>query len=134
MGAGWTRLWGEGEPGSSWPPELPQALLWTLCWRPGPPRTGSGNGRLSPSCLFRKGGRAPLAGSCVDGGPCAPGGQQMGFLELITACGPETTAARGWAALRATGGSGWEGHAASGVRHLLDSGLRVLQVRWGKTV
>lgn len=57
----------------------------------------------------------------------------MRFLELITASGPETAAARGWVALRGDRGSGWEGRAASGTRAAPDAGLRILQTREGKT-
>lgn len=57
----------------------------------------------------------------------------MRFLELITASGPETAAARGWAALWGDRGSGWEGRAASGTLAAPDAGLRILQTREGKT-
>lgn len=125
VGVGCTQL--QGELGSPRPPKVPQALLWTLCWRPGLPGTGSGDGRLCPSCLPRRGGRAPLAGSCVEGGPRGPAGSRCAFWSS------RLPRAQKQLLLVGDGGSGWEGRAASGTPEPPGSGLRVLQTRQGKS-
>lgn len=130
--------WGQAAPGPLAPRLAGMGWPELWLWDPGPMgavlAARAARGRLwegtpVPSCLLRQGGRAPLAGSCVQGAPLA--GRAAHVLSGAYYCLWPRTGCCSWLGGPRGGPGGSSGGATPARRAQRPS--RILRTRWGRT-